>query len=174
MRACFLASRRWNGAGATVSGSLIFGIGTQSNNGLGSAKVLTVDPATGNLTTVFKNKSYVNSYVDAGSNALFFGNGIFADCSGAYAGFYCPATEQNLSATMQGVNGAASAVTFSVANAQQLTTANPSYNAFNNLAASDSNPTEFAWGLPFFYGRSVFTAIEGRSTPAGAGPYVAF
>jgi len=28
--------------------------------------------------------------------------------------------------------------------------------------------------LPFFFGRNVFTAIEGRNTPAGPGPYWAF
>jgi hypothetical protein len=32
----------------------------------------------------------------------------------------------------------------------------------------------FDFGLPFFFGRSVFTAIEGASTPGGTGPYVAF
>jgi hypothetical protein len=30
----------------------------------------------------------------------------------------------------------------------------------------------FDWGLPFFFGRTVFTAIEDRGTPAG--PYFAF
>jgi len=29
-------------------------------------------------------------------------------------------------------------------------------------------------GLALFYGRNVFAAIEGRSTPGGAGPYFAF
>jgi hypothetical protein len=32
----------------------------------------------------------------------------------------------------------------------------------------------FAWGLPFFYGRSVFTAISGATTPSGPGPYWAY
>jgi hypothetical protein len=32
----------------------------------------------------------------------------------------------------------------------------------------------FGWGLPFFFGRTVFLAIEGQPTPAGAGPYYAF
>jgi hypothetical protein len=32
----------------------------------------------------------------------------------------------------------------------------------------------FDWGLPFFFGRTVYTAIEGQSTPAGVGPYFAF
>ena len=32
----------------------------------------------------------------------------------------------------------------------------------------------FDYGLPFFYGRNVFTAIEDASTPAGNGPYFGF
>jgi hypothetical protein len=32
----------------------------------------------------------------------------------------------------------------------------------------------FDWGLPFFFGRTVFTAFSGASTPAGPGPYWAF
>jgi hypothetical protein len=32
----------------------------------------------------------------------------------------------------------------------------------------------FDWGLPFFYGRTVYTAIESQATPAGVGPYFAF
>jgi hypothetical protein len=27
-------------------------------------------------------------------------------------------------------------------------------------------------GLPFFYGRAVYTAIEGHGTPSGPGPYI--
>jgi hypothetical protein len=46
--------------------------------------------------------------------------------------------------------------------------------AFSNLAGPSIGPTNFDWGLPFFFGRSVYTAIEGRSTSAGFGPYVAF
>jgi hypothetical protein len=65
-------------------------------------------------------------------------------------------------------------VSFSVANADQLFAANPSFNAFNNLAVPSGDTTTFAWGLPFFFGRNVYTAIEGRSTPGGAGPYFAF
>jgi hypothetical protein len=159
---------------ATVSGSLLFGIGTQSNNGLSGATVIGIDATTGNVTTIFNSNTYNNSYIDAGSNGLFFGDGALTSCSADYAGFYCPATTQNLTATIRGTNGATSAVNFSVGNAEQLITANPSYFAFNNLAGTASDPSGFAWGLPFFYGRSVYTAIEGRSTPGGSGPYVAF
>ncbi|MBS1228286.1 MAG: hypothetical protein H6R17_1563 [Proteobacteria bacterium] len=46
--------------------------------------------------------------------------------------------------------------------------------AFNDPAAPAIGIRYFDWGLPFFFGRRVFTAIEGRSTPGGNGPYVAY
>jgi hypothetical protein len=158
----------------TASGSLIFGIGTQSNNGLGGATVLTVDPNTGNIVTAFSNVSYTNSYIDSGSSAIFFGSSLFPICTGTGTGFYCPSTTQSLSATLQGTNRAMSTVSFSVGNADQLFGTNPSFMAFNNIALPNPDPAGFAWGLPFFFGRNVFTAIEGKSTPGGPGPYFAF
>jgi hypothetical protein len=159
---------------ATASGSMIFGIGTQSNNGTGSVAVITADPNTGNITTVYNNQTYADSYIDSGSNGLFFGSNAFPSCSSASPGFYCPATTQTLSASIRGTNNIASTVTFFVGNVEQLVNNNPNFYAFNDLAGTNSDPASFAWGLPFFYGRSVYTAIEGRSTPAGTGPYFAF
>ena len=46
--------------------------------------------------------------------------------------------------------------------------ANPNQNNFN--APSNS----FDLGLPFFYGRNIYTAIEGRSAGGATGPYFAF
>ena len=158
---------------ATVSGSLIFGIGTQSNNGTAGVTIIFVDPNTGNFTTVFNNQTYAGSYADSGSNAFFFGTSVFPTCT-VSSDFYCPATMQNLSATIRGTNGVASAVNFSVANADQLVMNSQNFYAFNDLAGVNSDATSFAWGLPFYYGRNVYTAIEGRSTPAGLGPYVGF
>lgn len=159
---------------ATANGSLIFGIGTQSNNGLGSAKILEVDANTGNIVTVFSNVSYTNSFIDAGSSVIFFGSNLYPICTGAGAGLYCPTTTQNLSATLQGTNQTMSTVDFSVGNADQLAGTAPAFMAFSNIAAPNPDPGGFAWGLPFFFGRNVFTAIEGKSTPGGVGPYFAF
>ena len=158
---------------ATASGTLTFGIGTQSNNAASNVTVIPVDPNNGNITAVFNNHTYPTSYIDSGSNGLYFGNGIFPACSPPNNDFYCPAVTQTLTATIRGTTGASVNLNFSVANAQMLIT-NPTLYAFNDLAGEASDTTTFAFGMPIFYGRSIFTAIEGRSTPAGTGPFNAF
>ncbi len=158
------------GGAATATGMMAFGIGTQSDNALGSAKVLTVD-GDGNFTTTYGSQSYGSSFIDAGSNGIFFldsrttGLPVCPDSSD----FYCPATLQSQSATNRGVNGVTSAVTFSVGNADTLSAR---FNAFSEVAGP--SPGNFDWGLSFFFGRTIFTAIEGQPTPGGQGPYFAY
>ncbi len=155
----------------TLSGSLIFGIGTQSNNGLNGATIYTVDDY-GNFTTTYKGQSYSSSFIDSGSNGYFFldtsTSGI-PDCSDANY-FYCPTSTENLTATNQGVNGAKSTVNFSIANADSLF-ASGNDAVFGTLGGPGQ---DFDWGLPFFYGRNVYVAIDGKSTPGGTGPYWAY
>jgi len=163
------------GGAASVSGSLVFGIGTQANNGIGSATVIGVDSATSNFTTVYNGASYSASFIDSGSNALFFADAGTPVCTDPVAaGFYCPATTKNLSATIQGRNGRAALVNFSLANATALVTTNPGFAALGSLGAPQISANSFDWGLPFFYGRKVYIAIDGANTPAGSGPYIAF
>lgn len=154
----------------TASGSLILGIGTQSNNGLGNATVYSLDPTQGTFTTVFNSKSYTGSFIDSGSNALFFADSAIMACSSS---FYCPASTLQLTATNQGTNGSSGTINFSVANADSLF-GNTSYAAFNNLAGTAITGSGFDWGLPFFFGRTVFAAIEGTNSGGVSGPFVAY
>jgi uncharacterized protein DUF3443 len=166
---------------ATVSGSLVFGIGTQSNNGLGGATVYTVDGATASFTSSYKGVSHpIKSFIDSGSNGYFFldsGLTSLPDCS-VDQGFYCPSTPQALTATNHGVNGTSGTVNFTIANAEALF-AHSADTVFGELGGPDTFPgtqsqNYFDWGLPFFYGRNVYTAIETKSTPGGTGPYWAY
>jgi hypothetical protein len=163
-------------AGAvTVSGTLTLGIGTQSNNSPGTAIVLDLD-ASGNLKTIFKNQT-LDAFFDSGSNALFFADSSLPVCDAATSapGFYCPVSTQDLAAVVQGAsNGTTRSVDFSVANAAALVSNAPTFTAFANIAAPSGWATIFDWGLPFFYGRRIFMAIEQRSTPVGTGPYIAY
>ena len=154
------------GGAPSVAGSLIFGIGTQANNVLGGATVLRANSQSGYVTTVSGAQTYSQSYLDSGSNALFIANAGLPECGL----WYCPAATVSASASIRGTDGTSSTVAYSVGNSRTLF--NSTNNAFDNLAGITSN--SFGWGLPFFYGRRIYTAIESRLTSAGSGPYYAF
>jgi Protein of unknown function (DUF3443) len=160
-------------AGAmTASGVLVFGIGTQSNNGLGSAVVLTTD-SLGYITTTFNNVQYVDAFIDSGSNLNFIVDNA-TTCGTTPNQVFCPSSELSVSATNMGANGVQSTVSFKIGDATTLFNANPTYTAFNNVAAPNPDSKGFDFGMPFFYGRNVFTAIEGMNTSGGMGPYFAY
>ena len=159
-------------AGAdSVSGTMIFGIGTQSNNGLGIAMVYTANPDNGFITTTYKGVAYPDSFLDSGSNGLYFNDASIPQCSDG-SGFYCPGSTLNLTALISGANSHQTSIAFSVGNA--LSAEGSSISAYRLLAGTNGDPSSFDWGLPFFFGRNVYTAIENRSTPGGNGPYFAF
>ncbi len=166
-------------AAATATGTLTFGIGTQSNNGLGSAQVYTVDtnPTDSNfsyLTTTYNGASYIDSFIDSGSNGYFFTDNSITPCQN-YTGFYCPAGILNLSATIIGHNNSSSLINFSVGNVETFGSTYPNDAVYTQLGGENAgDPASFDWGFPFFYGRNVYVAINGYSTPGGSGPYFAF
>jgi hypothetical protein len=169
--------------GASVArGRLVFGIGTQSNNQLDTGtSVLQVetDPASPSylyLSTALAGQRYDFSYIDSGSNGLFFDDaGLSTQCvaSGGGSAWYCPPTLQTRTATLQDALGGQATVTLSIANADLLF--GTSNAAFSNLAgaAGSANPAAFVWGLPFFFGKQVYTAIWGQVL-AQNGPWFAF
>jgi hypothetical protein len=168
---------------ATVTGSMIFGIDTESNNKSGSQSVLTLvgssaagNQQPGSFTTTFNGQTLTESILDTGSNGLYFNDSSIAQCTSTdYTGFYCPASTEGLSATLQGENGVMADVSFSISNAETLGNDNPTYVAFATLGGTFSSSTDtFDWGLPFYYGRTVYSAIENATTSVGTGPYVAF
>lgn len=153
-----------------VNGSLILGVGTRDNNQLGDARVIQTD-SRGYFSTTYKGVTLTNSFMDSGSNGLYFADATMPDCPGALTGFYCPSTTQNLSASVRLRNGTSETINFSVGNASSLL-ASSSF-AYNNLGGGLADVT-FDWGLPFYFGRRVFSVIEGRSSVAGTGPLVAY
>lgn len=169
----------------TVAGSLIFGIGTQTDNGIGAAVIYKLNQS-GNIQTVFTdpaslgNVSY-SSFIDSGSNGLFFLDSAtlgIADCTTS-KGFYCPGTTQSYTVTNSSMNGASGSVSFNIANAEALFAANNGQNAaFDNLGGgTGTGPStdDVDFGMPFFYGRNVFVGIENKTGPGGVvGPYWAY
>ena len=174
----------------SVTGSLVFGIDTRDNNRLEQATVIPLDDYGQFLTAYPTNAtSAAFAFLDSGSNAMYFLNSAETNiptCSSvdhpSLSAFYCPSSTLNVSATIRAFSSLADfTVNFRVANAITLTSSR--YNiAFDDLAAPSAPsksgtsfmPTYFDWGLPFYFGRNVFTAIEGKVTAGHAGPFVAF
>ena len=162
---------------ATVAGFLIFGIDTQSNNKSGTQTVLTVDQ-NAELVMTFNGQTLAKSFIDSGSNAIFFADGNIAPCMTTDTGFYCPGNTLTLGPlSIQGQNGVmVNNLTFGVGNAQTMLQTNPNFNVLPELAGT--LPTgltgTFDYGLAFFYGKRVAVAVEGKTTSVGTGPYIAF
>lgn len=165
---------------ASTSGSLYFGVNTQADNALGSARLLALTSA-GTLTVTYGGTARSGSFVDSGSNGNFFTDASIATCSDG--SFYCPVTSSGApttlteSAILTGTNNVAATVNFQVGNADQYFSTNTT--ALPGLAGPNGDlhgnaQTAFDFGLPFFFGRTVYVVIEGSSVNGTAGPAVAF
>jgi hypothetical protein len=161
----------------SATGTLVFGIGTRANNGVAGHTVLTTS-SSGKLSATYNGQTLNNSFTDTGTNFLGFTDSAITQCTGGLKGFYCPATTLTLTATLTGNNSANMTVNLPLGNARNF---NGNFAVLPGLGGdpasfSNLNPfsNSFNFGLPFFYGRSVYTAIGGRVADGVAGPYIAF
>ncbi|MGH8206938.1 MAG: DUF3443 family protein, partial [Steroidobacteraceae bacterium] len=159
----------------SANGYLVFGINTETDNSQpGTATVLTADSTYGTFTTVYNSTTLTagngsGGIFDSGSNGLFFPDTTITTCAGN-AGFFCPSSPLNLTAQNESApSGTPNTVNFEIGNL--VTIAGGGSFAIDNAGGPQSTGF-FDWGLPFFYGRTVFLGIEGASgTPA---PYYAY
>lgn len=163
-----------------VNGTVLFGVGTQPDNALGSATRVYGLTAGGTFTATFGAVQLPGSFIDSGSNAYFFPSTI-ATCADATF-FYCPVTSASVptsvpeTAIITGTNNVSATVSFNVDNADQLF--NTSFTAFPSLAGPNGSFSSisgaFDFGLPFFFGRNVYVIIEGNVVNGVTAPAVAF
>ena len=164
------------GGTPSVTGYLVLGIGTQANN-TPSGVTTYAASSTGEFTTVFNGSTYNHSFIDSGSNALYFPapSTVLQVCTGPYTDWYCPSSTTSLTATTTGFSGSPSnTVSFEIGNAVSLF--NSGNRVFSELGGSTGSPPSlfFDWGLPFFLGRNVYVGIEGKTSSLGTGPYWAY
>lgn len=176
---------------ATVAGTLVFGIGTETcpgspqgcfPNTLGPQQLYALDP-TGSLASIgFNGVTYTSAnnpgYLDSGSQALYILDSTtlgMPDCivGSTNIGYYCPGATVSISnIAFTGFNGVGSGTaSISFANALALFNNNPSFAAFNNLGGDSGSGLandSFDFGLPFFFGRNVYVGIEATTPPNGA------
>ena len=153
----------------SVNGSLVLGIGTQSNNVPSGVTAYILDEY-GEFITTFNNRSYF-SFIDTGSNGLFFpSSGLLPKC-GDYSDWFCPSSTTSLSSVIRGASGSpSSVVSFQISNFDSLL--DSSNNVFADIGGNDVG--QFDWGLPFFFGRDIYMGFEGSASSLGSGPYFAY
>lgn len=167
-----------SGGSSSVSGILSFGVGTQPDNSPGSSVSFYGAPDFC-IATTFNGTTYGSysptcpsssmSFLDSGSNGLFFPDSSIPLCSGN--SWYCPTSTLNLNASISGSNGSGGANTATIA--FYIANADTAYFQYGVLAAPDlgaSTSGMFDWGLPFFFGRTVYVVFDGYSSPLGTGP----
>ncbi|MFM0499318.1 DUF3443 domain-containing protein [Paraburkholderia caffeinilytica] len=155
---------------AGVAGQLIFGVGTQANNALPTnANYFAVDQY-GGITTQYQGTAFNMSAIDSGTNGYAFPDSSIPTTSG----WYTPTSTLSLDATMEATNGSGTPykLTFPLDNAVNLMASGNA--AYNNVGWNFSYNRTFLWGLPFFYGRSVYTVIGNNKVGTHTGPFVAF
>lgn len=164
------------GAGATTArGELILGVDsyrpgvdTYSDNRVpsGASKAeLGVDYTNNidsylNVTTTFRGVDYPVSYLDTGTNGMFFSHASLT--SFICAPWYCPPATLALDAAISDgktvKTNAPAPVSFQIGNGM-FYTANPAISDNAGIAIGPDAAKTFAWGMPFFYGRQVYLTI---------------
>jgi hypothetical protein len=89
--------------------------------------------------------------------------------------FFCPSSPLMLTATNVGQNSATGLVPFEITNLDDRVQSYYADKTIGGPAASNASlGMYFDWGLPFFYGKSVYTAIDGMMAGGTVGPYYAY
>ena len=168
-----------------ADGQMILGIGTRPNNTPPASIVTLAADTRGEISTTYPGGGIdlpLRARFDSGSPDMVIPAGSVPICAPntRASGYLCPQEVVNAAATMYGNATVASAVvTFSIANASVVLESKAV--ASSGLASAlsitpysstvDSPFTVIDWGLPFFFGRSIYFGFEDRTSTLGKGPY---
>jgi Protein of unknown function (DUF3443)/Abnormal spindle-like microcephaly-assoc'd, ASPM-SPD-2-Hydin len=151
----------------SLDGKIYFGVNTQANNQIpSSAKTYSLSYY-GTLSTTYSSAVLPYSFIDSGSNGLYFNDLLIDQCADLAYQFYCPASTLDLSAVIQNSDATVTSDTihFSIGNADRLlpiSTPTP-LTVLPTLGGPLSQTASFDWGLPFFYGRKVFVLLDSNA-----------
>jgi hypothetical protein len=133
----------------------------------------------GVLTATYNSQQLTQSFLDSGSNDYFFIDASLTACTDSnLTAFYCPSSPTPLLPSLTSIDGVSASIAFTLYSPQSVansSTVAPGL-AVNPTLVKPPLPfaNSFDVGVPFFFGRTVFTAIEGRPAGGTQGPYFAF
>jgi hypothetical protein len=172
-----------NSGAASLSGTLTFGIGTTTSLPTSPTTYLTNDEGefiTNSGTTFDSNQNdWLPGFIDSGSEFYYFAANFPVSSSTNWSGFYAPTTNPS---TASFVNTSytqalspSNAVSISVINPDQEESSYANNTmVFPGLVYSSLMSGVTDYGLPFFFGRTVYFGIQSTSSSLGTGPYFAY
>lgn len=157
---------------SSLVGKMVFGVGTQVNSTITPSATLSTN-ALGYIKVTLDGRARPNSFIDTGSNALYFDSSTMPLCAGSAKDFFCPVAATDFTTTLVGSNFVQTSVQISVANASDQFIGG-SNTVLPRLGGPSGDSRTFDGGLPFFYGRRVVIGFAGKTSALGIGPYYAF
>lgn len=178
-----------NGAASLSGGFVVFGIGTQSDNQPSGVTVIPND-SYGSFLTVFDGQSLPYSFIDSGSNDLAFptpNSSTIPSCSFSLGGntitMFCPQSPESFTAILTSNSGSSNQlnVGFQLMNGETAWE-DPVNTIYSNIGEPITDGTlsgngssvaqTFDWGLPIFFGKTIYFGMENSSIPGlGSGPF---
>lgn len=167
-----------NGA-TSFTGTLTFGINTQSNNTVKSnVNLLYTRDSLFNAS--YNNTNYQGTF-DSGTPFIIFSDNTLPLCTGEFEGFYCPSSPMQINAVFTSYDGRNQ-----VNSSYPL--ANPAIYWGNAIAGNTLLPyagapcagcesfadSIFLWGLPYFYGKTVYSIFPGAMVNGESAPALGF
>jgi hypothetical protein len=160
---------------ASVTGSLTLGVGTNANNQPAQGTTTFLTNSMGWLKASFEGNHYFTMF-DTGTDLIILPSSHSVDNCSRYGWSnpaVCPTSEQDLSVDFQGIDGSThSTVSFTIDNAEPLLSSG--MKAFNNVGMQLPQIDTLVLGMSFFYGKTVYIGIDGKTSALGTGPYAAF
>jgi hypothetical protein len=167
-----------SGGAASATGTLFAGVGTRGNNAA-SGTAYQADPTYLEFWTkyaAFSNTTLMGGFLDSGSNTYGFpapGAGIFVCSDPSYSSWFCgstaaggavvAATATNYGYLNGGFNANAHLATpFNVGNGKAFLTGSNQVSSELATNSGTSSPF-FDWGLPFFFGKTVYVGMAGKT-----------
>jgi hypothetical protein len=164
------------GGQGTASGTMTFGVNTQSNNVLPDTAQQMTTTVFGEVTASF-NGLPMPGFIDSGSSAYFIVDPSISLCPTSFSSqpWYCPPAPAALSASLQSESGATLGVSFTLFNTESElgNGSNAAHEGIGqNMGLFGGGVLDL--GMPFIYGKRITFGIQGSDDfSTGTQPFFA-
>jgi len=166
------------GTATPVMGSLIFGVGTETNNKPPKGTIALANELANGIFRVNLGSTKATVYIDSGTDDLVATDSAIAKCKDNQPGgsiYYCPSKNTAISMGVYSYTKTAPAFNmgFTIANSDNLLSVSDV--AYSSLAEAVSpgstlSSTTYAMGLSTFFGRTMYFVFNGKTSSLGTGP----